>query len=111
MKAKTLTLALFIGWMGFSTMGCASHRTVAQSPDVVVVKKRPPALRLEKRTVRPSGTHVWITGHWTWKRGAYRWQKGHWAKPPNRRAVWVPAHWKKQKGGWVYVKGSWRTAR
>lgn len=112
MKAKTLTLALFMAWMGVSTIGCASNRTAAQNPDVVVVvKKRPPAPRAEKRAARPTVAHVWVSGHWTWKRGAYRWQKGHWVKPPRRGAVWVPAHWKKQRNGWVYVKGRWRTVR
>lgn len=111
MKKQRLILALLVGCLSLSTMSCAATRTTTNTPTVLVVKQRPPALRAETRPARPSQVHVWVSGHWTWTRNAYRWEKGYWIKPPHRRAVWVPAQWKKQRGGWIYVKGYWRTSR
>ena len=74
----------------------------------VIVTRRPPALRIEVRTRRPSRRHVWIDGHWRFHRGRYVWVRGRWVHRPNRGAVYVRTTWVRKGGGWMRVGGYWR---
>ncbi|MBT8401858.1 MAG: YXWGXW repeat-containing protein [Rhodothermia bacterium] len=75
---------------------------------LVVVRRRPPALRVEIRTRRPSRRHVWVGGHWGHRHGRYVWVKGRWVVPPRRGALYVRPVWVKRGGGYVLVRGVWR---
>ncbi len=91
-------------------VGVAFHVTgVHRHHDrVVVIHRRPPMVRIEVRTRRPGRRHVWLGGHWQYRRGRYVWVKGRWAVPPRRGLVYVRPTWKRHGGGYVFVVGGWR---
>jgi hypothetical protein len=74
----------------------------------IVVRVRPPALRIEHRTVRPGPRYVWVGGYHRWYGGAYEWVPGRWTVPPRHYAVWVAPHWYHRHDGYVFVAGRWR---
>ena len=74
----------------------------------IVVKVRPPALKVEHRSERPSVKHVWIGGYHRWDGNAYVWEPGRWEVPPREHAVWVAPKWEHRNGGYVFVEGRWR---
>ena len=74
----------------------------------VVVRTRPPAVRVERRPVRPRGNYVWVGGYNRWNGSSYVWEPGRWAMPPRPHAVWVPPRWVHRSNGWVFVAGRWR---
>ncbi|HLK70051.1 MAG TPA: hypothetical protein VKU19_41765 [Bryobacteraceae bacterium] len=74
----------------------------------VVVKVRPPAIRVEKRPPAPSPRHVWVTGYHRWDGNAYVWEPGRWEVPPREHAVWVAPRWEHRNGGYVFVEGRWK---
>ena len=98
--------------------GCAGrrHRTVvivtppaqAEGAEVDGPCDPPPPDRTEIRTVAPTHAHVWIPGHWQWRRGRYVWVAGHWTPPERPGAEWVPGHWKKRRGAYVWQRGHWK---
>ena len=56
----------------------------------IVVMQAPPAAQQEVPSPRPSSSHVWVPGYWTWRNNQYQWMAGHWEAPPRSGAVWVP---------------------
>ena len=74
----------------------------------VVVKVRPPAVKVEHRSPRPSRDHVWVGGYHRWDGNAYVWEKGKWEKPPREHAVWVAPKWEHRRDGYVFVEGRWK---
>jgi len=74
----------------------------------VVVKVRPPAVRVEHRPVRPGANYVWVGGYNRWDGNAYVWEPGRWEVPPHAHAVWVAPRWEHRNGGYVFVTGRWR---
>ena len=74
----------------------------------VVVKLKPPALKVEHRSERPSPRHVWIGGYHRWDGNAYVWEPGKWDVPPHEHAVWVAPRWEHRNGGYVFVEGRWK---
>ena len=81
---------------------------VAHDGRHVVIRRRPPARRIEVRPNRPSRRRVWIAGHWTHRHGRFVWVRGRWAVPPRRAAVYVRPVWKPHAGGYILVGGVWR---
>jgi hypothetical protein len=79
----------------------------AQAADIVV-KLKPPALKVEHRPDRPSANHVWIGGYHRWENNAYVWTPGRWEVPPREHAVWVAPKWDHRRDGYVFVEGHWR---
>ncbi len=75
---------------------------------VVVIHRRPPAVRIEVRSRRPSRRYVWLDGHWEFRRGRYVWVNGRWTVPPRAGLVYVRPRWKRHSGGYVFVVGGWR---
>ncbi len=73
----------------------------------VRVSVAPPPPRAEVRPVAPSRSHVWIAGHWAWRRGAHVWMPGRWALPPGAGYRWVQARWVNQGGQWTFYEGHW----
>ena len=66
----------------------------------------PPALQNEVLPRIPRG-HVWVPGHWAWKRDHYVWVRG---KTVVQRVgyVWVPDRWE-QRGQYYYRNsGRWQ---
>jgi len=74
----------------------------------VVVKLKPPAIKVERRPDRPSAQHVWIGGYHRWDGSAYVWEPGRWEVPPREHAVWVAPRWEHRNGGYVFVEGRWK---
>ena len=81
---------------------------VAHDGRHVVIRRRPPAKRIEVRPHRPSRRHLWIGGHWTHRHGRFVWVRGMWVVPPRRAAVYVRPVWKPHAGGYILVGGVWR---
>jgi hypothetical protein len=79
-----------------------------RKPVEFVVKQAPPAVRVEVIAVRPSATHVWVPGYWTWESNAYAWTPGVWLLPPEPAAVWIPARYEPRSGTSVFITGYWK---
>lgn len=97
MFSKRLIGLVFAGALALSAPAAAE----------VVVRIRPPRVLVERRPVRPSREHIWVSGYHRWDGRAYVWTPGRWDQPPRRRAHWVPHHWVRSRGGWVFVEGHW----
>ena len=74
----------------------------------IVVKVKPPAIKVEHRSARPSRQHVWVGGYHRWDGNAYAWEPGRWEVPPREHAVWVGPRWEHRHDGYVFVEGRWR---
>ncbi|MGA2114468.1 MAG: hypothetical protein ABSH56_06915 [Bryobacteraceae bacterium] len=74
----------------------------------VVVKVRPPALKVEKRPPAPGPEYVWVGGYHRWDGNSYVWVAGEWHRPPHDHAVWVAPRWEHRNGGYVFVEGRWK---
>jgi len=79
----------------------------AQAADIVV-KLKPPALKIEKHPARPGPEYVWVGGYHKWDGNAYVWVPGEWQKPPREHAVWVAPRWEHRGDGYVFVEGRWK---
>jgi hypothetical protein len=95
---KVVLSSLFAVAMGFGTAHAAE----------IVVKVKPPALKVEHRSARPSAKHIWIGGYHRWDGHAYVWEPGRWDVPPREHAVWVVPKWEHRHDGYVFVEGHWR---
>ena len=73
----------------------------------IVTQTAPPALRAEEVLPRPSSSHVWIAGYWTWRDNQYQWLSGHWQLPPSPNATWVPPRWESENGAYRFYEGYW----
>jgi len=89
--------------MALSLAGC-----VVAQPVVVKTPPPPPPLRAEIVPLAPTPAHVWVAGHWAWRREHYVWVPGHWEVPASPGYVWVPGGWQPRGGGYVWVEGHWR---
>jgi hypothetical protein len=74
----------------------------------VVVTQAPPALVQEVVQARPSSSHEWVPGYWTWRNDRYEWMAGHWEVPPRTGAVWVAPHWEREGNAYRFYEGYWR---
>jgi hypothetical protein len=79
-----------------------------RAPIEVIVKKAPPALRIETIPARPSAKHIWVAGAWTWTNDAYAWTPGVWMLPPEPAAVWVAPRFETRSGVSVSISGYWK---
>jgi hypothetical protein len=53
----------------------------------IVVKLKPPAIKVENHPDRPSPQHIWVGGYNRWDGNAYVWEPGKWEVPPREHAV------------------------
>jgi hypothetical protein len=90
-----------------AVLGAAFCIGSVQAADIVV-RLRPPALRVEHRSVRPGPNYVWVNGYHRWDGNAYVWESGRWEVPPRAHAVWVAPRWQHRRDGYVFVEGRWR---
>jgi len=73
----------------------------------IVVMQAPPAAQQEVPSPRPSSSHTWLPGYWTWKNNQYQWMAGHWEVPPRAGAVFVPPRWQPEGSSWRFYEGYW----
>lgn len=74
----------------------------------VIVTQAPPVTQQEVVTARPSSSHVWVPGYWTWTNNRYEWMAGHWEVPPRTNAVWVAPRWERlSDGSYRFYEGYW----
>ena len=75
----------------------------------VEVDAEPPPLRaaVEVRPPKPSGTAVWVDGHWDW-RGRWIWVDGHWDSPRPGYVWTAPVARRGPSGRIQYHPGHWR---
>ena len=73
----------------------------------IVVMQAPPAAQQEVPTTRPSPSHVWVAGYWTWRNNQYQWMSGRWEMPPRSGAVWIPPRWQPEGSSWRFYEGYW----
>jgi hypothetical protein len=90
-----------------SLLGAAFCLTSMYAADVVV-KVRPPAMKIEHRSPRPGPNYVWVGGYQRWDGNAYVWEPGRWEVPPHAHAEWVAPRWEHRNGGYVFVAGRWK---
>jgi hypothetical protein len=88
-----------------STSTYSQHTVDADGRKVRVDRHRPPALRVEVRTRRPSRRYVWIDGHWRYRHASHVWVKGRWTPHPRHGPAYVRPLWVRHGGGWVQVGG------
>ena len=91
--------------------GCVHERVIVResvpnSSDEIATQEPPPAIE-ERVTIAPTRVHVWIGGHWAWRRGAYTWAPGYWARRPNHNTHWAPGLWIRHGHGWRWRHGRW----
>lgn len=75
--------------------------------NTIVVTQAPPAPQQEVVSARPSSSHVWVGGYWTWRNSRYEWVAGHWAVPPHSGATWIPPRWVPEGGAYRFYEGHW----
>ena len=73
----------------------------------IVVMQAPPTAQQEVPTPRPSSSHAWVAGYWTWRNNQYQWMAGHWEVPPRTGAVWTPPRWQPEGTSWRFYEGYW----
>lgn len=92
------------------TPALARAEVVVSVPGIHV-SVAPPAPRIEVRSRAPSAAHVWIAGHWEWRRGGHVWIPGRWALPPAAGYRWDAARWVHDPNGqWTFYDGHWVAA-
>ncbi len=77
------------------------------SGNSVVVMQAPPVAQQEVPTARPSNTHAWVAGYWTWRSNQYQWMAGHWEVPPRSGATWIPPRWDREGSSYRFYEGYW----
>ncbi len=72
-----------------------------------VVTQAPPAPQPEAVPPRPSSSHVWVAGYWTWQNERYAWMAGHWETPPYTGATWINPRWAPEGTAFRFYEGHW----
>jgi len=72
-----------------------------------IVLQAPPAPQPEAVLPRPSSSHVWVAGYWTWQNNRYAWMAGHWEVPPYANATWVTPRSEVEGGAIRFYEGYW----
>ncbi len=79
----------------------------APPPVQQVIVVAPPPPRAEVVYARPSRSHVWVPGYWSYAGGRYVWIAGHYTLPPRGRGHWVEPRWERRGGSYVFIEGRW----
>lgn len=74
----------------------------------LTVRIRPSAPQQRERPMRPSRSHVWVSGEWNNNNGNYAYTNGYWSEPRGRYHRRSEGHWKNTRRGWIWVPGGWR---
>ncbi len=98
MMKKILIAALFAGSLG--------SLAAPVSAEIIVVRKAPPELRVERMPEARRG-QVWVPGHWDWRKSRYVWIKGKYVR--DRKGYMYDApRWEERDGRWYKTGGNWR---
>jgi hypothetical protein len=78
----------------------------------LVITQAPPMQQQQTvvltQPARPSASHVWVDGYWTWKNDRYEWIAAHWEVPPFSGAKWVaPRSEQISNGNYRFYEGYW----
>lgn len=80
----------------------------AQPVQQIIVTAPPPPPQREVVYERPSATHVWVAGYWSWRGGRHVWTPGRWTMTPRTNVVWVAPRWEQRGSSYVFIDGYWR---
>lgn len=81
---------------------------VQTSSGTIIVTQAPPTAQQEVATARPSSSHVWVPGYWTWRNQRYEWMAGRWDTPPRSGATWASPRWERLSDGtYRFYEGYW----
>ncbi len=101
-----------LGGLGLAAfVACAPHPRPVQraiAPEIVYVRRAPPAARVEILSPRPGRGYAWVSGNWRWDRDGYFWTQGRWERSPSGRSLWVQGNWQRGDRGWYWTPGHWR---
>jgi hypothetical protein len=79
----------------------------------LLITQAPPAVPqaavvVAARPARPSSSHVWVDGHWTWRNDRYEWIEARWQQQPYANAEWVSPRWERRPDGhYTFYEGYW----
>ena len=68
---------------------------------------RPPAVRYERRPIRPGPDYVWVSGFWDWDGARWRWIPGRWELRVEPQAYWIAPRYVRSERGTIYEPGHW----
>jgi hypothetical protein len=106
--STTTVRTAVIGLLCLSLAGCiVAPRVREPRGEIVFAMREPPPERIEVIPAPPGGEHVWLKGHWVWRRDDYEWIPGRWARLEPGFREWVPGRWEHEQRGWLYVEGHW----
>jgi len=75
----------------------------------VGLRQRPPSSVVEVMPLPPSAVHVWVPGHYVYRRNSYVWNQGIYRAPPRGKTVWNQGRYNQNKRGYYrYKSGTWR---
>src|SRR5262249_21227121 len=77
-EAVTMRAIPGVGAVGLAAPLAPAQVSAHVSVPAVRVTVAPPPLRVEAQPPPPTAAHVWLAGHWAWRKG---------------RQVWIPGHW------------------
>src|SRR5438309_4827786 len=97
MTIKALQRTVLAAALAGSTCAGALAQPIPVPPvpglDVRITTGRPPALRHERRSLRPGPDYIWVSGSWNWDGGRWAWVPGRWDRPAVAEAYWIPARY------------------
>ncbi len=94
---------------GGTALGALAQIPVPPLPglDVRITTRRPPPLRVERRSPRPGDGYLWVQGQWNWDGDRWDWVPGRWDRPAVAEAYWIPARYIRTSRGTIYEPGHW----
>jgi hypothetical protein len=81
--------------------------SVPSGTSYVVVQAPPAPQAPQAIPERPSTSHVWIDGYWTWRNNRYEWMAGHWEVPPFAGAKWHYPRVQSEGSSFRFYEGYW----
>lgn len=106
MLARIVRSAAFIAVLAL-TASCMGYIRGPRA-EVVYVHRAPPPPRTEVIIRSPGPGHVWVAGHWLWRRDDYAWEPGVWVAVRAGAREYVPGQWRHDRYGWYWIEGRWR---
>lgn len=103
---RTILGAVLTGGMA---VGALAQIPIPPLPgvDVRITTRRPPPLRVERRTASPGAGYAWARGSWNWSGSRWDWVPGRWDRPAVADAYWIPARYIRTGRGTIYEPGHW----
>jgi hypothetical protein len=96
---------LLIAAMLAGSLGATALPSMA-APDIIIVRKAPPAPRHEVMPQARRG-YEWAPGYWNWNGRRYAWVKGQYVKT-RTGYHWAAPAWQERDGRWQFTRGTWQ---